>query len=161
MTPTRINRVCSIDGCAKQAIARQLCSKHYQHWHAHEGPNAVEHRERQRKYSNDWIKRNPDRAKARSESFRKRLKQELFDAYGHQCACCDEAEEAFLTLEHTNGDGADHRQRVGSGSGVYQDLKKRGWPKDGYEILCWNCNMARRYGNTCPHKLPSLSLVSA
>lgn len=79
-----------------------------------------------------------------------RIKAEMFDAYGHKCACCGEAEIEFLTLEHTRGDGKAHRKAVGA-SRVYFDLKKRGWPTEGYAILCMNCNFASRGGRTCPH----------
>jgi hypothetical protein len=64
-------------------------------------------------------------------------------------------EEAFLTIEHLNRDGAEHRRQLNSGGGssVWRDLRRRGWPKDGYTILCWNCNLATRFGELCPHKI--------
>ena len=31
-------------------------------------------------------------------------------------------------------------------------LRRRGWPKDGYTLLCWNCNAMTRFGRTCPHE---------
>lgn len=37
------------------------------------------------------------------------------------------------------------------GSHVYADLRRRGWPQEGYRLLCWNCNAMTRYGRTCPH----------
>jgi hypothetical protein len=36
---------------------------------------------------------------------------------------------------------------------VYRDLKKRGWPQEGYTVLCMNCNFAQRFGHRCPHKI--------
>ena len=31
-------------------------------------------------------------------------------------------------------------------------LKRQGWPKDGYQLLCANCNQGRaRNGGVCPH----------
>lgn len=75
----------------------------------------------------------------------------MLDAYGRKCVCCGETEEAFLTLEHVNRDGAAHRRQVQGA--IYWDLKRRGWPKDGYTVLCMNCNWARRNGDPCPHEL--------
>lgn len=78
----------------------------------------------------------------------------MLDAYGGKCSCCGEAEHRFLTLEHVNRDGGKHRAAVGkSALTVYMDLKRRGWPKDGYTVFCWNCNMATRYGEPCPHRV--------
>jgi hypothetical protein len=37
------------------------------------------------------------------------------------------------------------------GSHAYADLRRRGWPQDGYTLLCWNCNAMTRGGKTCPH----------
>lgn len=91
--------------------------------------------------------------KARERLRRKRLRQDLITAYGGQCQCCGESEIRFLTLEHTKKDGAIHRKLLGGNYPIYVDLKKRGWPKGDYTLLCWNCNCAERYGNECPHKL--------
>jgi len=82
---------------------------------------------------------------------RQALKREVIGAYGGQCACCGERELEFLTIEHSRGDGASHRRFV---SNIYSDLKRRGFPKGyGYTVLCWNCNMATRYGDPCPHEV--------
>lgn len=84
---------------------------------------------------------------------RAKLRAELIDAYGGRCACerCPETNPAFLTLEHVDGDGKAHR--AVAGSHTYADLRRRGWPQEGYTLLCWNCNAATRWGRTCPHML--------
>lgn len=80
-----------------------------------------------------------------------KLKAEILVAYGNRCFCCGETEPRFLTVEHSWHDGGEHRKRVGKQ--VYRDLRKKGFPKNiGIIILCWNCNMATRYGEICPHK---------
>lgn len=80
-----------------------------------------------------------------------KLRNEMVIAYGAQCACinCPETDQAFLTLDHINKDGKAHRAKVGSHS--YADLRRRGWPQDGYRLLCWNCNAMTRFG-PCPHE---------
>lgn len=88
----------------------------------------------------------------RGKATRARVRAEMVAAYGGRCACasCPETNPAFLTLDHVNGDGKAHRVRVGSHT--YNDLRKRGWPRDGFRLLCWNCNAMTRYGRTCPHE---------
>lgn len=83
---------------------------------------------------------------------RTRLRAELVAAYGGRCACtkCPETNPAFLTLDHINGDGRAHRMKLGSHT--YADLRRRGWPREGYRLLCWNCNAMTRFGRTCPHE---------
>lgn len=80
------------------------------------------------------------------------IRAEALAQYGGQCACCGEQEDAFLALDHARRDGNAHRARVGGQAGVYRDLKRRGWPTDGYRLLCHNCNMATRFGAICPHQ---------
>lgn len=83
---------------------------------------------------------------------RKRDKVLAFKAYGGvACACCGETEFAFLTIDHINGGGHQHRLRIGgSGSRLYTWLRLQGYPS-GYRVLCMNCNWATRLGAPCPH----------
>ena len=83
---------------------------------------------------------------------RGRLRDQMVAAYGGRCACsnCPETNPAFLCLDHVNGDGKTHRTKVGSHS--YADLRRRGFPQEGYRLLCWNCNSMTRFGKTCPHE---------
>lgn len=81
----------------------------------------------------------------------KELRLEVFQAYGGPvCKCCGETIERFLTIDHENNDGKDHRKLVGRT--VMKDLKKRGFPP-GFQILCFNCNLGRQLnGGICPHQ---------
>lgn len=84
----------------------------------------------------------------------KRLRLEVLAAYGGKCQCCNESNAIFLTIDHTNNDGATHRKKIGGGGGqIYWWLKQNGYPKKGFQILCYNCNMGRAINNgICPHK---------
>ena len=100
--------------------------------------------------------RKPDVFKRQSRESRERLRAEVFSAYGDRCDCCGETSKAFLTLDHVNRDGNKHRAMFGGRKGcssrqIFLDLKRRGWPKDGFRILCMNCNWATRFGAECPH----------
>lgn len=80
-----------------------------------------------------------------------KLKDEVFNQYGgHKCACCGDEHKEFLTIDHIEGGGCKHRQEIGQSS-TYRWLKQQEFPV-GYQVLCWNCNIAKwRYG-TCPHQ---------
>lgn len=92
-------------------------------------------------------------ARAAQARHRAKLRNELLAAYGGKCACakCPERNPAFLTLEHVGGGGKAHRNEVGSHS--YADLRRRGFPQDGYTLLCWNCNAGSRFTGVCPHMI--------
>lgn len=92
------------------------------------------------------------------------LRREVLNAYGGmKCACCGETEEQFLTLDHINNDGADHRRELLGKSGkvpgvtgsLYGSLKKKGFPP-GFQVLCMNCNFSKfRNGGVCIHQAKS------
>lgn len=68
------------------------------------------------------------------------------------CLCCRESIAAFLTVDHVNGGGNEHRKRVAHNH-LYSYLYKNNFP-DGYGTLCMNCNWCDgRYGH-CVHKGP-------
>jgi hypothetical protein len=92
--------------------------------------------------------------KSKLAPLHQRLRQEMLSAYGRACSCCGETTEQFLTLEHTRMDGKAHRKLVGGNT--YADLKRRGWPKDGYTVFCMNCNWGSRKDGICPHAVARL-----
>ncbi len=88
------------------------------------------------------------------KKFRDKLKADLLAAYGGKCACCGESNPGFLTIDHINRDGRDHRARVGgSAQAMYCDIRRRNYPAD-YRLLCFNCNMGREStpDHRCPHE---------
>ena len=91
-------------------------------------------------------------ARTAQKGVRDRLRDQMLEAYGAKCACskCPETNPDFLCLDHVNGDGKMHRLKVGSHT--YADLRRQGWPQNGYRLLCWNCNSGTRFGRPCPHE---------
>ena len=81
------------------------------------------------------------------------LKLEVYEAYGGAtCKCCKETTECFLTIDHINNDGAEHRKQIGRTS-ILRWLKQNNYP-DGFQVLCFNCNLGRRLnGGICPHQI--------
>ena len=76
------------------------------------------------------------------------VRQEVLSHYGGACQCCGEKETDFLCIDHLNGDGHQHRERVGN---IYPWLRSQGFPNK-YQILCQNCNAAKERTGACPHK---------
>jgi len=66
----------------------------------------------------EYYATHPDARLARSEyckKWREDIKDKVLAHYGARCACCGETERVFLTLDHVNNDGADHRRSMGVG----------------------------------------------
>lgn len=68
-----------------------------------------------------------------------------------KCVCCGTEGLVFLCLDHINGDGNEHRKEIGQGINVYYWVKRNNFP-DGFQVLCYNCNIAKRDGEFCPHQ---------
>jgi hypothetical protein len=90
----------------------------------------------------------------RRRETRHRLKLEVIAAYGGACACCGESTPEFLAVDHVDDDGAAHRRELGkhrsAGAATYEWLKRNGFPRDRFQLLCHNCNFAKSTGG-CPH----------
>ena len=104
-----------------------------------------------------WIMKPENRIKAKAAQrewrmrINKQFQQEMVEAYGGKCTCCGETHPKFLTLEHLKGGG--HKDRRGGAYVLLRRLKRLGWPKDNYTVLCFNCNCGKyRNKGTCPHK---------
>jgi hypothetical protein len=80
------------------------------------------------------------------------IKEDTFKAYGGKCVCCGETEPKFLSIDHILGDGKEDRKKFLSGRVLYRKLKKQGYPKDRYQLLCFNCNCAKGFFGKCPHQ---------
>lgn len=74
------------------------------------------------------------------------VKIKVLDAYGGCCAVCGIINPQYLSIDHINDNGAEHRRKIGvsTGSHFYLWLKKHNYPP-GYQILCHNHNGAKQY----------------
>ena len=63
------------------------------------------------------------------------------------CPNCNESNIEFLAVDHIEGGGGQHRKQI-SGN-FYNYLIKQNFP-EGYQILCHNCNHAKRDKGYCP-----------
>jgi hypothetical protein len=88
----------------------------------------------------------PGWQKLRREQCRKsryKLREEFIAAYGRKCVCCGEKRFHFLTLEHKRGGGRAHALALGGHHAIFSMLRRAGWPKKNYELLCSNCNHSK------------------
>ncbi len=106
-------------------------------------------REKVRKAARRHAAANREKIRARSKVYRDALRLEVISAYGGRCACCGEAALPFLTIDHIDGGGTEHRRRTHNK--VYTKLRQSGFPS-GYRVLCWNCNAAIGLYGRCPHE---------
>lgn len=97
---------------------------------------------------------------ARIIELRKTKRDRVFNHYGgYICKCCGETIELFLTIDHINGGGNNHRKKIGKK--IINWLIRNDLPP-GYQVLCFNCNCGRSKNNgICPHHtLPKASVES-
>lgn len=68
------------------------------------------------------------------------------------CVCCGENNSRFLTFDHKNNDGKNHRQQKGVGTNLLAWIIRNNFP-DMFQTLCFNCNSGRALNKgICPHK---------
>ena len=67
------------------------------------------------------------------------------------CACCQESEINFLSLDHINGKRELGHDRTYAGSKLYEWIIKNDFP-NGFQVLCFNCNFAKGHFGKCPHE---------
>lgn len=109
---------------------------------------------------NQWekIKNDPVRFqkyKEKAKRFRQKRRFEILNYYSNgkmECNCCKENTNEFLSIDHINNDGAEHRKTV-DGSRLYCWLRNNNYPA-GFQVLCHNCNMAKGIYGKCPHSCP-------
>jgi hypothetical protein len=93
---------------------------------------------------------NPEKARGSQREYRAKIRSLVFGHYGTWCVCCGENEPEFLSIDHIAGDGAAKRSEHGSGASFYYWLVSHDFPQ-GFQVLCYNCNFAKRTYKECPH----------
>lgn len=73
-------------------------------------------------------------------------RQAALDYYGRKCNYCNQSIEIFLTIDHIENNGAEHRKQINgkraAGSTTYAWLRRNNYP-NGFQTLCYNCNCAK------------------
>lgn len=77
----------------------------------------------------------------------------------NRCACCNEKGIEFLTIDHIVAKRG-RKEADACGSGLYARLRSQGFP-EGFQVLCFNCNCAKRTFDVCPHQRVSNKILKA
>lgn len=85
--------------------------------------------------------------KAARKRYREALQIRVYELLDDVCACCGEHRFIFLTIDHIHNDGAKERKEGFVGVKFYLKVLRE---PERYQILCRNCNWAKRFG-PCPH----------
>jgi hypothetical protein len=79
------------------------------------------------------------------QRYREKVRRDTIEAYGGMCDVCGSIKD--LEVDHENGLGNHHRDsifhqghRSPGGWNFYLWLKKNGYPKKGYRLLCKKCH---------------------
>ncbi len=136
--------------------------------------------EKRRAYKRQYYKENKDRCNASFNKWRSgkgkatfnasvarcqknkrhRLRSMILEHYGGtppKCACCGETIIEFLTIDHINNDGSKQKLEIighkhsGDSLKLYNWIIQNNYPDD-LQILCMNCNWAKRVTGICPHQ---------
>jgi len=100
---------------------------------------------------------NRELQRARAVRSRKKVRMQTLIHYGGDppaCHCpggCTESHLEFLTIDHLEGHGREHRSSMRrNGTAFYVWLRKNSYP-GGYRVLCYNCNCSLGNYGYCPH----------
>lgn len=97
----------------------------------------------------EYFKNNRHRFAHYAARTRDNLKLEMIEAYGGCCVGCGNDDWEVLSLDHIHDDAYTEKEEFGvsarGGHKHYGRLKAAGWPKDRFQLLCYNCNAKKEY----------------
>jgi hypothetical protein len=91
--------------------------------------------------------KNPQKFNAIGNKARKKLRIDTVVAYGGKCCSCSIDDVEVLDVDHIDNSGAEDRKNNLWGYNLYRHLKKLGWPKENFQLLCKNCNWKKHLKN--------------
>ena len=104
-------------------------------------------RDRVNKSSRKHYRKDPSKHHKAVDKARKKVRIDMIAAYGGKCARCGISDVDVLAIDHIYNNGAEDRRNHLYGYNLYRQLKKLGWPKDEFQLLCKNCNWKKHLEN--------------
>jgi hypothetical protein len=105
--------------------------------------------EQQKARMRAFFQNNRDRYAYYGAHYRDGLKLEMVAAYGGMCEWCEETDPIVLTLDHKDDDSHIEKGLYGlnarGGHKLYSRLKQEGWPRERFQLLCFNCNAKKEH----------------
>ncbi len=144
------NKKCCSEDCTKLRLKEKYKQRRFKY------------RKNMRKAANKYRKNHPE-YKEYNRIRNRKIKLEVLTHYGGnppKCACCGEIIYEFLTIDHINNDGREHRKQIKmvGGTKFYRWLKRNNFP-EGFQVLCFNCNCGKEINKgVCPHKSKNVFL---
>lgn len=113
----------------------------------HNRKNYRLHPDREAKRAKNYARSHRVERARYNRNYRKKLKLEVLTYYGRgelACVFCRENRIDCLSIDHINGNGMEHRRRIGtkSSSQFYSWLRRNKFPS-GYQTLCINCQFSK------------------
>ena len=104
------------------------------------------HREQWKASGRAWYLAHRGEVNGHQRVYNQRMFAEALLILGSMCACpgCGMDEPLFLTIDHIHG------RPKGSRKDALKEAKASGWDKSKFQMLCWNCNMAKSNRGFCP-----------
>jgi hypothetical protein len=152
---TKIKKFCSLSCAAtynnlrkeKKFISDEEKSRRKERDREHSKKYRIEHKEETQAYAEKYRSENKEKNHTYGKKRNLKIKTNFIEMYGNKCACCGEKQIEFLTLDHID---YSKKGKGETGSKAYMKALAEYRP-DLYQVLCYNCNCARRHG-ICPHK---------
>lgn len=142
-----------IDCRKKPAVARKRCTACYATWRRMQPGRC--------RYCGGVISAERPAASGKTHDSCLKRRRELWgeyrmrivNGYGGRCACCGLSDERFLTIDHVNNNGNQHRAELGGGNRrLLLLIIQQEFPPE-FQLLCFNCNCAKSTnGGVCPHE---------
>lgn len=127
---------------SKAKDGKQTCCKFCRNEYRREA-----RREHRGCYANEYVN-NREAASKRNKKYTARLKLTVLLAYSlgskPSCTQCGFSDDRALSIDHIDGDGAQHRKEIASGRTFYKWLIDNDFP-DGFQTLCMNCQFVKRH----------------
>ena len=102
--------------------------------------------EKRKQYDLNYYKKNKKKTQQYNKEYQWMLRQQSLFFYSNgemKCQLCNNSDIDNLCIDHLNGDGKKHRQKVGWGVNVYRWLINNNFPSD-FTILCKRCNRVKQ-----------------